>query len=470
MIKNMIKIALAAVVLGAASPVYALQFGEYAVMPFNEEQQSEAFNICIQPDRSWYISGPESGWKGKWAEFKSVSDKAYPGIPSDGKNKVYILQAIHPDEGSMRSVAINASEYSISGNYLNVSASSGLGSGFEAELTYKGSRCAPYQAGTVQQTQKSIANGSEESHLISSVGQWQIKTFYKKGQFEVCAAGIASDSGWIGVGSADNKHWQMRMSPVTELEGGSKRGSTFQFNSQIGNLSPVTHSASIDPDDGSIVVDVDIPWVSDFFNYSEGMPEGTVRDYYRAWPGVGELFWKLDGAYDAFGALSDCIEKYKPAARTVSRHAPFQTQYAPRAPRNQPRPSQPADVWNQTYNPPATFRVTTGVNYRSCAGKNCSKLGTVRKGSLVTVTRMVKGWYEITLQPGRYKYGYIYKKYLTRAAGNAGSTQWSPPASNRAAPRSASRQAGQQGQPQNDVDKMLDAGSKFLDSVDSLFN
>jgi len=59
----------------------------------------------------------------------------------------------------------------------------------------------------------------------------------------------------------------------------------------------------------------------------------------------------------------------------------------------------------------------------------------MRKGTLVTVSKMINGWYEIALQPGKSKYGYVYKQYLTRATGNARATQWKPPVAKRPAPR-----------------------------------
>ncbi len=326
MIKDMIKIALAAVVLGAASPAYALQFGEYAVTPFNEGQQNEAFNICIQPDNRWYISGSESGWKGKWAEFKSVSEKAYPGIHSDGKDKVYILQAIHPDEGRMRSVAINASEYSISGNYLKVSASSGLESGFEAKLTYKGSRCAPYQADTAQ-VKKASPKGSTDIREMPAVGPWKIMASFEHGPFDGCAGILMGADGAIMIGSEDNDHWRVAMAPVA----GFQRGSTVKVTDQIGNTKPRTHDVSVNRDDGSISMDVDVPWIADFFDYSEGAPEGTVRDSYRIWLGNTERYWKIEDGPAALDAITACIEKYKPAARTASRQASPQPYYAPPA-------------------------------------------------------------------------------------------------------------------------------------------
>ncbi len=86
----------------------------------------------------------------------------------------------------------------------------------------------------------------------------------------------------------------------------------------------------------------------------------------------------------------------------------------------QPGYSGGQDAWNNNYNPPVRLRVTSGVNYRSCAGKNCRKLGTLQKGTIVQASQMVNGWYNINGM------GYVYKQYLTPDAGYAPRAQRRP--------------------------------------------
>ncbi|MBF0275857.1 MAG: SH3 domain-containing protein [Nitrospinae bacterium] len=76
-----------------------------------------------------------------------------------------------------------------------------------------------------------------------------------------------------------------------------------------------------------------------------------------------------------------------------------------------------AETWNENFNPPRIFQTMQDVNFRSCADSKCGRMGAVKRGQQIKVTRMVKGWYEVPLANG--SYGYIYKKFLKQVSSSA---------------------------------------------------
>jgi len=307
MIKNLFKIALTGILLTVASSAYALQFGEYEVTP-GEEQGPKTFNICIQQGGDWYISSGDKGWKGKWLETLATEEFAQErqnryGAGATIVDKEYIIQAIHSQEGRMRSLSISEGEFGISGAYLDVAAPSGKGKASYVDLKYKGSRCAPFQDEQVQAKQAPV----EEIRKMPSVGNWQIMARYIDGEFKGCGAALQGDYNFLAITSTDMDHFELHLPPVDGL----RPGSTVRMQDQIGNLKPRSHDMIIDQNDGSASMELSNLWIGEFFDMAEGYPEGTMRDTYHAKLGNVEMNWNTGDSYDAFEAITQCYEKLK---------------------------------------------------------------------------------------------------------------------------------------------------------------
>lgn len=78
--------------------------------------------------------------------------------------------------------------------------------------------------------------------------------------------------------------------------------------------------------------------------------------------------------------------------------------------------------YSQAFNPPQTYVVISGVNYRTGPGKNYPKYGALSRGQVVTVTGIIDGWLELPLENGGY--AYAWHEYLQPAGGGYSS---SPP-------------------------------------------
>jgi len=323
MIKNLFKIALTGILLSVASSAYALQFGEYEVTP-GEEGGGNTFNICIQQGGNWYISSVDKGWKGKWVEVFSAQkfEEEKDGAGTAGiSNKNFILQAIHSQGGRMRSLSLIEfpksadSESYLAGAHLDVAAPSGKGkASYYVDVKYKGSRCASYQDEQVQAKQAPV----EEIRKMPSVGNWQIMARYIDGEFKGCGGALQGDHNFLAITASDMKNFELHLPPVDGL----RPGSTVRMQDRVGNMKPRSHDVFIE-NDGSARMKLSDSWIGDFFEMSEGHPEGTVRDTYHARLGNVQMNWNIGGSEEAFDAIIQCFDKLKATSQATPQRKSF---------------------------------------------------------------------------------------------------------------------------------------------------
>ena len=67
-------------------------------------------------------------------------------------------------------------------------------------------------------------------------------------------------------------------------------------------------------------------------------------------------------------------------------------------------------IWDITYDPPKKFRAIRGVTYRKGPGSSYKAEGVIRKGEIVTVTEMKKGWYALDM--GLSSTVYVWKDFF----------------------------------------------------------
>jgi hypothetical protein len=83
-----------------------------------------------------------------------------------------------------------------------------------------------------------------------------------------------------------------------------------------------------------------------------------------------------------------------------------------------------AEGWDEVFEQPRAFEVMQGINYRSGPNKNNEVLGVLKQGERLAVFGLEKGWYKFQKTDGTT--GYVFKKFLQPASGDAPVVSASP--------------------------------------------
>jgi len=289
---------------------YAMQFGKWEVQKvdyhIDSAPKTELFDVCINQDKSWYISGDEQAWKGKWHENIAGSDK---------QSQFIILQAIHAQAGSMRSISADlfGSASEVSADYIELTAASGKMTKSSVELSYKGANCASPQVPAPIAQARMKPSGQKNTYETKEkepIGPWRVVALYKNGVFDSCGAILNGEAGELVMSRGANPKEdfdRLHISPVTGNQSASPLKARIAFNQE----DAFDIDAVIDAEISTMVIDVHEGLASSIYGYGDLEGYGEIRNSrdLHVWVNGEKKTWNLSHTFYVSDVLDICVNE-----------------------------------------------------------------------------------------------------------------------------------------------------------------